>query len=161
MVVLAAAGGVAWVIRQRMASSAEFADVRVAVLPFDTLSPTQDAREFADSLLDKILAVLTSSQVVAISRPESATFRGPQAGRAIERLGVGLLIEGTVRSDGQTLRVRVHLDDARRNLALWSREFAGPANDSEALQTDVAAHVTAPSSTTRSATTGRSRRPGR
>lgn len=138
--VVAASG--AWLLRDRLRPAEKAHEIRVAVLPFDVLSPGQNLRYFADGLRDEILGVLSSNQVLAVSRNESLALRGPNSRQGIDRLGVGLLLDGTVQRNGENLRVRLHVDDARAHVTLWSRDFEGPAKDADVLQARVAGSAT-------------------
>src|SRR5262249_8468723 len=104
--------------------------------------PGQEARAFADTLRDEILGVLSTNQVETVSRVDSAALRGAGAEASIERLGVGLMLDGIVTSDGKQFSVRVHLEDPRSHATLWSRAFNGPIQDAERLQTQIAGRST-------------------
>ncbi|MFI4935187.1 MAG: TIR domain-containing protein [Caulobacterales bacterium] len=140
-VVLVAGVGL-WTLRARLTQTTGAASQRVAILPFDTLSPGQDARFFADGLLDEMTGVLAANQMQVVSRTESANLRGPDAAAAIKRLGAGLLLDGTVQETDGSIHVRVHLDDAAQHTVLWSRDFVGLATASDPLQIQVAAQST-------------------
>jgi TolB-like protein len=132
------AGGAWWLFGR--APTPQDTSTRVAVLPFDT-SGAQGADALAAGLQDEILGVLSNNHVETVSRTESAALRGSNAGAVIARLGVGLLLDGSVESDGPLLHVRAHLDDAVRRVTLWSKDFEGTASDPSALQATVAARV--------------------
>ncbi len=110
----------------------------IAVLPFDALSAGPDTRYFADSLQDEIAGVLSSNEIQTVSRDMSAELRGPNARQAVERLGARLILDGTVRSDGKTVHVRVHLDDPYKQVSLWSRDFDADVKDSTLIQSRIA-----------------------
>jgi len=136
VVVLAA---LIWAVRDWGPWSTPAAPSRVVVLPLD--ADGAGAQSFADSLHGKIVEALSYSQIQAVSEADSKALKGSAAADEIKRLGVGLLLEGAVRSDGETIDVRLHIDDAREHVAVWSDEFRGPARDPEALQIAVAAHA--------------------
>jgi len=127
-----------WLFRDHLPWPAGPREARVAVLPFDTQGQAGAARGFADGLLDEILGELSDNQIQAVSRTESRALRGAAAGAAIDRLGVDLLLDGTVRTDGKTIDVHLFLDDARERVSIWSDEFHGPADMAQALQAQVA-----------------------
>ena len=119
--------------------------LRVAIIPFDIIGTGSDTtRTFADSLLDKIVQVLAANQVDTVSRSDSLTLRNgnPGAAAALAALRVGMTLEGSVENDGKTITVRLHLDDVQRHQTLWSKEFQGPVDSPEPLQTQVALHAT-------------------
>jgi TolB-like protein len=137
--VVAIGFGCWWLLARPSTPSAA---ARVAVLPFDTPGGSRDAEAFAAGLQDETLGVLSNDHVEAVSRTESAELRGPNAGAAIARFGVGLLLDGSVESDGSSLHVHAHLDDANGRVTLWSKDFQGTESDPAALQATVAARVT-------------------
>jgi TolB-like protein len=116
---------------------------RFAVLPFDTLSDGPQARHFADALTDEIVTELNSNRIQVVSRDDAATLRGSDRERKIAELGVALLLDGTVQDDGNSVKVRVHLDDPVRHATLWSDSVDGPAADSDQLQARVASTIVA------------------
>jgi DNA-binding winged helix-turn-helix (wHTH) protein/TolB-like protein len=117
------------------------APIRIAVLPFDAVGG-QDASNLAETLLDEIVGALSANQVEAVSRTESAALRGPSEQADIAQLGVGLLLDGAVQSDGKTFTVHAHLDDARRHVTLWSETLTAPVQDAMSFQTQVAGLLT-------------------
>jgi tetratricopeptide (TPR) repeat protein len=72
---------------------------------------------------------------------ESRGLRGAAARQVIDRLGVDVLLDGTVQTDGKTINVHFYLDDARESVSIWSDQFQGPADAPKALQAQVAAHA--------------------
>jgi TolB-like protein len=121
--------------------SAPPTEARVAIMPFESRGEGPGPRDFAAGLTDEILSVLSADQIQAISRSDSLALRGANSREALDRLGVGLLLDGTVQGDGNTLRVSVHLDDAREHVTLWSKAFEGASSGPDALQAQVAARA--------------------
>jgi class 3 adenylate cyclase/TolB-like protein len=113
---------------------------RVAVMTFDTLGQAPGLHDFATGLQDQILGVMSANEVHTVSRADSQTLRGGDA--ALQRLGVTLLLDGTIQENGKSLDVRVHLDDPRQHLTLWSTSLDGPASAAADLQLRVAAKIT-------------------
>lgn len=98
----------------------------IAVLPFADLSPEQDTGYFCDGMAEAILdalAPLSGLQVAA--RTSSFAFRSSDADvRELARtLGVGTLLEGSVRKDGDRIRVSARLVDGRTGHQLWSETY--------------------------------------
>lgn len=99
----------------------------LAVLPFEDLSAGKDQRYLADGMAEEILNVLMAVDgLKTASRTSSFAYRGrgditaQQIGR---ELGVGHVLEGSVRTDKSTVRVRVRLVDARTGQTAWSRDY--------------------------------------
>ena len=142
LLVVAVAAGGGWLAWSRLGAPSTPGEIKVAVLPFDMVGADPSVRDFAEGLLDAVVSALSSNQVEAVSRTESLKLRGPGADAMLARLGVGLVLDGAVEGDGRTLKIRVHLDDARAHVTLWSRDFQGAVAEAQALETRVAAHAT-------------------
>ncbi len=118
--------------------------LRVAVLPLHNLSSEDESRYFTDGLTEQTLSVLSQIEGVrVISSTTSATFR--DAGRRVSEiaaeLGTGTLLEGSVRRDGDELRITVQLIDAASEELLWSRDFDTRLEDIFAVQSEIATSV--------------------
>jgi serine/threonine protein kinase len=115
----------------------------IAVLPFDTLS--HGKTYFADGVQEEILSNLAKvSQLKVISRTSVMTYRpgGNRNLRSIaELLGVANVVEGTVRKDGNRVRITIRLVDARTDKAIWSESYDRDLTDIFAIQSDIAQAV--------------------
>ncbi len=118
----------------------------VAVLPFTNMSgdPAQDY--FADGMADEVITALSRcSGLLVIARNSSFTYKG----RAVDvrevgrELGVGYVLEGSVRRSGKRLRITGQLVDAATGAHLWADRFEGDSRDVFALQDRVAESVVA------------------
>jgi DNA-binding winged helix-turn-helix (wHTH) protein/TolB-like protein len=141
--VIAAAGAGLWLVRDRLPFAAPVGGERVAILPFDVVTPEPEADAFASGLLDEILGVLSTDDVRVVPRSQSASLRGAGAFGKARALGAGLILDGTVERRNDMLTVRVHLDDPGQGVVLWSRDFEDRTSAGEALQAQVAARATA------------------
>jgi TolB-like protein len=116
----------------------------IAVLPFADMSPKKDQAYFCDGLAEEIIHALsrTGSLQVA-SRTSSFQFRDAQMdSREIgRRLGVGTLLEGSVRKWGAQVRVAVQLVDAENGFPLWSACYDRKVRDILALQEELARNI--------------------
>ena len=117
----------------------------IAVLPFSNLSDDKRNAYFADGVQDEILSNLTKiSQLKVISRTSVMTYRagGNRNLRSIaSALGVVNVVEGTVRRDGNRVRISIRLVDARTDDALWSESYDRELTDIFAIQSEVAQTV--------------------
>lgn len=116
----------------------------LAVLPFADLSQARDQQYLADGLAEDILHQLAQSPALrVISRTSSFSFRDSREDlRSIGRaLDATYLLEGSVRRDGDRLRVTAQLIRADDGSHLWSRTYARELRDVFAVQADVAADV--------------------
>jgi adenylate cyclase len=111
--------------REAAAGTGEVASV--AVLPFKDLSPQADQGYFADGVSEEVLNVLrrvdgleTASRTSSFAYRKREELTAHQIGQA---LGVGHVLEGSVRMDGNKVRVRVSLIDAKSDRPAWSRDY--------------------------------------
>lgn len=119
----AAAGGGGFAYRRSQQSRAPGYTV-LAVLPFETLSAGQDAGFFASGVTRQIRDELSRiGGLRVIAEPSSASVKAQrlQAREAAARLGVSLLVQGSVQQDGNRVRVTSALIDARDGGTLWSQ----------------------------------------
>jgi serine/threonine protein kinase/Flp pilus assembly protein TadD len=114
----------------------------IAVLPFESLSDDKSDTYFADGVQDEILSNLAKvSQLKVISRTSVMTYRSTNNRnlRSIANaLGVANVVEGTVRRDGNQVRVTTELIDARTDQTLWSDSYDRNLTDIFAIQSDIA-----------------------
>jgi DNA-binding winged helix-turn-helix (wHTH) protein/TolB-like protein len=131
------AGGL-WMLRDHLPWTDKPREAKVAVLSFDTQGQDGASRGFADGLQDEMLSELSDNHIQAVSRMESRGLRGPASAPVIERLGVDLILDGTVQTDGKAINVHLYLDDAREHVSIWSDKIRGSADAPKALQAQVA-----------------------
>jgi TolB-like protein/Flp pilus assembly protein TadD len=112
----------------------------VAILPFDDLSADQNLGYLGDGVAEDIITALSrfpDSAVVA--RTSSFTYKGKTADiRQIgKELGVGYVVEGSVRKDGNRLRIVSQLIDTRSCKHVWAERYDRSGIDPWALQDEV------------------------
>ncbi len=120
--------------------------IRIAVLPFDDLSPDHDNQWFADGMMDELISTLGSLDRVKVpARSDVLHYRDHRKkSREIStELGVRYLIEGAVRKGGEKIRINAALTDTLRGEQLWSNKFDGTFEDVFAFQESVAKNITA------------------
>jgi len=120
------------------------APVSVAVLPFADLSVNRDQEYFSDGLAEEILNDLARIPGMRVTaRTSSFQFRGKSSDlRTIgQKLNVANVLEGSVRKDGQRLRIRVELINARDGFHIWSETYERQMDDIFAVQEDISQSV--------------------
>ena len=98
----------------------------IAVLPFQDLSPEKDHAYFSDGIAEEILAALTKIEGLRVAaRRSSFWFKGKEAdlSEIAEKLNVGNVLEGSVRRDGDRVRITAELIDASDGFTVWSETF--------------------------------------
>jgi len=119
-------------------------DKSVAVLPFVAMSSGPDDEYFADGLTEEILNSLAQLPDLLVSARTSAFyFKGQDipVGEIALKLGVAHIVEGSVRRDGEQLRVTAQLVRASDGFHLWSDTYDRSSASSFAVQSDIAEKV--------------------
>jgi TolB-like protein/DNA-binding winged helix-turn-helix (wHTH) protein len=117
---------------------------RLAVLPFENLSPDPANAFFADGMHEEILSSLANvPNLEVISRTTMMQYRrAPKSVADITKeLHITHVLEGTVRREGTLVRMTLELIDARNDRQLWSRTFDRKLTDVMTLQSQVAAEI--------------------
>jgi TolB-like protein/DNA-binding winged helix-turn-helix (wHTH) protein len=117
---------------------------RIAILPFENLSPDPANAFFADGLHEQIVATLSSRTpgLEVISRTTMMTYRSPKPIELIAReLGATHVLEGSVRREGDTVRLTLQLIDARTDDHVWSQDYDRTLRSALTLQSEVADEV--------------------
>jgi TolB-like protein len=117
----------------------------IAVLPFESLSENRSDSYFADGVQDEILSNLAKvSQLRVISRTSVMTFR-PGSNRDLRSIAAALdvaqVLEGTVRRDGNRVRITTQLVDAESDRTIWSDSYDRDFTDIFAIQSEIAQTV--------------------
>ena len=116
----------------------------IAVLPFVNLTGRAEDAYLADGLQEEILSSLARlSDLKVISRTSTAEFRGftPNVREISNRLGVGSVLEGSVRREGHKMRLTVQLIDTRNDRHVLAADYDRDLGHILGLQTEVARKV--------------------
>jgi TolB-like protein/Flp pilus assembly protein TadD len=118
----------------------------IAVLPFVNMSPDPENAYFADGLHEEILSALgRTAQLRVISRTSVEQYRDHQKNlrEVADALGVTNILEGSVRREGDEVRVTFQLIDGRTDEQLWTETFDSRLEGILRLQQAVALQVAA------------------
>jgi TolB-like protein/Tfp pilus assembly protein PilF len=124
--------------------SAHKCDKSIAVLPFENLSDEKENAYFADGIQDDVLTNLSKvGDLKVISRTSVMPYRGKASNvREIGKaLGVGAILEGSVRRIGNRVRVNVQLINAENDEHMWAEDYDRDLTDVFAIQTDLAQQI--------------------
>lgn len=116
----------------------------VAVLPFTDLSAAHDQEYFGDGLAEELLNVLVQVDGLSVaSRTSSFAFKGKNLSvpEIAQALGVGHIVEGSVRRVDNRLRVTAQLIDVATDRHLWAQTFDRQATDIFAIQDEIARSI--------------------
>lgn len=113
---------------------------KIAVLPFADLSPDGGGEAIGDGITEELiygLGKVTGLQVTARSSSFYFKGRNEEISTIADRLNVDLVLEGSVRSEGNALRVSTQLINAADGFQLWSERYDRQMNDVLAVQDDI------------------------
>jgi TolB-like protein/Flp pilus assembly protein TadD len=115
----------------------------IAVLPFADMSPDRDQDYLCEGVAEELISALTHIDGLRVaSRTASFQFRGGVDVRAVgHQLGVGTLLEGSVRKADDRLRVTVQLVEVATGYRRWSQRFDRRLDDVFAIQDEIAESV--------------------
>ena len=116
----------------------------VAVLPFTDMSARHDQEYFSDGLAEELIDALTRvPQLRVPARTSSFSFKGKAVtvGEIARALGVSHVLEGSVRTSGDHMRITAQLVRADNGFHLWSQTYDRDMRDVFAVQDDIARAV--------------------
>ncbi|HSJ74591.1 MAG TPA: hypothetical protein VK899_00105, partial [Gemmatimonadales bacterium] len=127
-----------------VAHSASIPSTRLAVLPFTVFGGDSSQRYLADGLTEETISALSNiAGLRVIARTSVMKYRGTaktvaEIGRELE---VGSVLEGSVRTSGDRLRLRVQLVDAKTQESRWGQDYDRKVSDVFAIQNELATQV--------------------
>ena len=116
----------------------------IAVLPLLNESRDPGDEYFSDGLSEELIAALAQiGELKVIGRSSSFRFKDRKEDNKTigEKLGVATLLEGTVRKQGDRVRIVAELINAADGIELWTRTFDRELKDIFAVQQEIAAAV--------------------
>jgi len=132
-------------VARNQADAPSLNDASIAVLPFADMSPAKDQEYFSDGLAEQLINDLAKvSGLKVVGRSSSFQFRGKNENlRDVERkLGVANVLEGSVRREGNHVRITAELIKADDGFQLWSQTYDRQISDIFAVQDEIAMATT-------------------
>ena len=117
---------------------------RVAVLPFANISQDKAEEYFSEGLTEELISSISRTQGLrVIARTSVMKYKGSskpvsEIGR---ELGVGNLLEGSVRKSGDKVRITVQLIDVGSEEPKWSEQYDREITDIFEIQSEIGRHV--------------------
>jgi len=127
-------------VRREVAELPASSERSIAVLPFNDLSPAKDHDYFSDGIAEELLGALAKVDGLRVAaRRSSFWFKDKQTelGEIASKLNVGHVLEGSVRRDGNRVRVTAELIDASDGFTLWSETYEREMHGIFALQDEI------------------------
>lgn len=147
IVVILTIAAVAWFrseaplpVQPKLANSAS----SIAVMPLIDLSPETDYTYFSDGITDEILNRLARVQGLQVAA-RTSSFAFKESGASVTEIGsaldVGTLLEGSVRKDGDRVRISVQLISADTGFQLWSETYERELSNVFAIQNEISHQI--------------------
>ena len=140
LVVAAVAVALAWKLRPANPPP----ERSIAVLPFLDMSPRGDNEYFSDGITEEIITQLSTVPTLkVISRTSAMHYKKStkSLGQIARELGVAHVLEGSVRRDGDAIRITAQLIDAAADHHLWSHSYDRNAANVIGVQDEIAREV--------------------
>lgn len=116
----------------------------IAVLPFNDLSTAQDQEYFADGVTEELINRLARiNEIRVAARASSFRFRDRDTDLTDvgHQLGVQAVVEGSVRREGDRLRVTVELVDVASGFQIWSQSYDRTVDDIFSIQDEISTAI--------------------
>jgi adenylate cyclase len=112
----------------------------IAVLPFVNMSDDPKQEFFSDGITEEIITALSKvPRLFVIARNSTFTYKGKpvKVKQVSEELGVRYVLEGSVRKEGDKVRITAQLIDALSGNHLWAERYDRDLKDIFALQDEI------------------------
>jgi adenylate cyclase len=134
-----------WTNERREHAKESLPTDRIAVLPFVNISPDPNDEYFADGLTEELIANLSlvkGLKVIARTSVMNYKKKEMNVSEIGRELGVGTVVEGSVRKALNRIRVTVQVIDVGSEEHLWASNYDASLDDIFAVQSDIARKVT-------------------
>ena len=118
----------------------------IAVMPFINISGEPEQEYFSEGISEDIITALSKLRwFYVIARNSSFSYRGKSVHHKQigEELGVGYVVEGSVRKDGDQVRITAQLVDVATGSHLWAERYDRNLADVFAVQDEITQAVVA------------------
>jgi TolB-like protein len=118
----------------------------IAVLPFINMSGDSEQEYFSDGISEDIITALSKLRwFFVIARNSSFIYKGKAVHmkQVAEELGVGYVVEGSVRKAGNSVRITVQINDVATGSHIWAERFDRSIADVFAVQDEIAEAIVA------------------
>lgn len=116
----------------------------IAILPFTSIDRTEESEIFCDGIHDDILSqVAKIHDLKVVSRTSVTRYKdtNKRIKEISQELGVGTILEGSVRRAGKKVRIVAQLINAKTDNHLWAETYDRDYEDIFAIQSDVAENI--------------------
>lgn len=126
-------------------TGAEQLEKSIAVLPFRDMSAARDQAYFGEGIAEELLNALVKIEGLKVASRTSAFSLADEdldIPAIAERLGVAHILEGSIRTSGQQVRVTAQLIEVSNDVHLWSETYDGSLDDIFKIQDEITDQIT-------------------
>jgi len=126
--------------RIEISPSADSTEKSIAVLPFSDLSPAKDHAYFGEGIAEELLGALAKVDGLRVAARRSSFWFKDKESELREiatKLNVEHVLEGSVRRDGNRVRITAELIDATDGFTIWSETYEREMHGIFALQDEI------------------------
>ena len=119
-------------------------DRSIAVLPFQNMSADPENEYFSDGITDDILTAISKiDDLHVISRTSTIQYRNTEKNmiQIGQELGVATILEGSVRRQGERVRITAQLVNAETDEHLWAETYDRNLTDIFEIQSEIAEKI--------------------
>ena len=119
---------------------ADSTEKSIAILPFNDLSPSKDHAYFGEGIAEELLGALAKVDGLRVAARRSSFWfkdKVAEVGEIASKLNVGHVVEGSVRRDGNRVRITAELIDASDGFTIWSETYEREMHGIFALQDEI------------------------
>jgi TolB-like protein/Flp pilus assembly protein TadD len=119
-------------------------EIIVAVLAFEDISQNKDQEYFSDGMSTELTSLLSNMPDIEVrDRRSSFSYKGVNTSikNIAKELNVTHIIDGSVRKNGEDIRIDVQLIDALEGKSIWSQTFKQKMKDVFQMQDEIALKV--------------------
>jgi adenylate cyclase len=116
----------------------------IAVLPFDNMSGDPNQEYFSDGLTEEIITGLSKiPHLIVIARNSTFTYKGKavKIQQVSREMGARYVLEGSVRSTGERVRITAQLVDGSSGQHIWADRYDRELKDIFAIQDDITINI--------------------
>jgi adenylate cyclase len=116
----------------------------IAVLPFDNMSGDPNQEYFSDGLTEEIITGLSKiPRLIVIARNSTFTYKGKavKIQQVSREMGARYVLEGSVRSTGERVRITAQLVDGSSGQHIWADRYDRELKDIFAIQDDITINI--------------------
>ncbi len=120
------------------------ANVSIAVLPFRDMSSAQDQAYFGEGIAEELLNALVKVEGLDVASRTSAfslVDENLDIPAIAAKLGVAHILEGSIRTSGQKVRVTAQLIEVSKDVHLWSETYDGSLDDIFQIQDEITSKI--------------------